>query len=86
MNIYPDHYAYLKQEIKKYAEVIPSHKKFLAGDPRIRQFGSIEKLLRFDVLHICGLTSFVHKELYMYLDALTIDDSVRKVLKELNVF
>lgn len=85
--IYPDHYAVMKVAITTIAKDVHILKARLRNDPRIlqRQFGSLEKLLRYDLLHLAGLSRFVQKELYMYLEPREIDDAVKKILKELYV-
>ena len=85
--IYPDHYATMKLAITTISKDVPLIKAKLRNDPRVlqRQFGSVEKLLRYDILHFAGLSRFVQKELYMYLEPREIDDAVKRILKELYV-
>ena len=85
MKIKPQHYSIIKDSINQFME---SHKGLLEQhyqDIKINNKAKdIDKRFRWDIIHGAGLTQFICKELYPYLNDDHIDTALRRVMREAN--
>jgi hypothetical protein len=81
MKIKPEHYAYMKAEIGSIsAELVAAHRRGLADLPKVKD---VEKRLRWDLMHIRGLTPWVCANIYPYANDDHIDTALRSIMREL---
>jgi O-methyltransferase involved in polyketide biosynthesis len=82
MKIIPAHFEYMKVEISKALrhKSIEDCREFLRSDLRVKD---LEKRLRWDLLHAAGLTPWICKNLYGYVDDSHIDTALKRIVAEL---
>ena len=82
MKIKQEHYNYMRDTMRdyKYRDRIAEHRTALLNDPRVKD---IEKRIRWDWLYASGLTAWICKELYEYMNDEHIDTALRSIVKEL---
>ena len=83
MKIKQEHLEHLRAAIVP-LDTEALRQRYLAGDfPKSARVGDLYLRYRWDLLHMAGLTPYVCKNLYSYLDDSHIDTALRSIVKPL---
>lgn len=80
MKILPKDYLYMRDALKRNADLIPAFKAKIAQDPRVKDAAM---RLRWDLAWYSDLGQFFNAVLYKYANDEHIDTALRRIMKEI---
>ena len=82
MKIKPEHYEFMKAEIKKVPCKVSEHREYLKNNAK---FKDLETRLAWDFFHAAKLDKFATDNLYQYCNDDHINTAVKKIIKEIEL-